>query len=47
MESTAERFRQVESLPRAEKFIGEETTDWTEPLDGSRDFGILEGPTEE
>jgi len=47
VESTAERFRQVESLPRAEKFIGEETTDWTEPLDGSRDFGILEGPTEE
>lgn len=47
VESTAERFRQVESPPRAEKFIGEETTDWTEPLDGSRDFGILEGPTEE
>ena len=47
VESPAERFRQVESLPRAEKFIGEETTDWTEPLDGSRDFGILEGPTEE
>lgn len=46
VESTEAKLRQVESVPTGENFIGEQTTDWMEPLNGSQDFGILEAPTE-
>lgn len=47
VESTEAKARQVESVPTGENFVGERTTDWTEPLNGSRDYGILEAPAED
>ena len=47
VESTEAKARQVESVPTGENFVGERTTDWMEPLNGSRDYGILEAPAED